>query len=485
VGQGKINWSAHFTLKFIGLGVIMPSSKSILHTLKTLYREQQANAFEDFKTFLKFPSISSEQTFQPQVKECAAWLSTYIKKLGFEIELWEGKGHPVIFASHMQAGDDKPTLLIYNHYDVQPIDPLEEWTSPPFEPTERDGQVYARGAQDNKGQCFYVLQALKLLLLKDQKFPINIKLCIEGEEECGSHHLTELLKVKSKELHADYLAIVDLGMPKPNQPAVTLGVRGIATMDVEVCGSTCDLHSGSHGGLAYNPIRALTEVLSKLHDSFGKVTVPGFYDGIQEMTSEEKEELALTFDQNEYKQMFGIHATGGEQVFEPLEREWLRPTLEINGINGGYSGAGFKTVIPAKAMAKISCRTVPGQQYQDVAAKVARHIESLAPEGIHVKVHVHSGGGEAVRSAPDSKIIQAAAQAYQEVFERPCQYILTGASIPIAAELAKASGSEIVLMGLGLADDLIHAPNEHFGMDRLENGCLSIARMIELLNVQA
>lgn len=455
----------------------MPS----IEALKKIYKSNETNALQDYFTFLKFQSISSEPHFKPQMQACAAWLSDYLKKTGFEVDLWPTSTHPVLFAKHLKAGPDKPTLLIYNHYDVQPVDPLDAWNSPPFEPTVKNGQVYARGAQDNKGQCFYTILALKTLLELNGNLPINIKLCIEGEEECGSSGLSGILKDKTNELKADYLAIVDLGMQKSGHPTVTLGIRGITTMDVEVEGTRTDLHSGSNGGIAYNPIHALIELLSRLRDANGKIGVPGFYNDVEDLTDETKEQISFDFDETDYENTFGAKATGGEQKYSPLERAWVRPTIEINGISGGYSGSGFKTVIPAKAFAKISCRLVPHQNPQKIAKLVADFLKSNVPQGISVSVHVRSGSGTAVRVNPDSAVVKAFAHAYTEVFQTPCQFILEGGSIPIVTELAKASGGETVLLGLALPDDQIHAPNEHFGLDRIQNGFLVMVKGIEQL----
>lgn len=457
------------------------SSSTRIEELRNTFQKRSQDIFRDFFTFLAFPSISSEPSFKPQVQACADWLSDYLRKMGFTVELWPTSGHPTIFASHMQAGSDKPTILIYNHYDVQPVDPLPEWLSPPFEPIIRDGQIFARGAQDNKGQCFYTIQALKTMLELNKRFPVNIKLCIEGEEECGSSGLSKIIPQKREALKADYLAVVDLGIPAENRPSITLGLRGLITLDVEVQGSTTDLHSGCHGGLAYNPIHALTELLASLRDSSGKITVPGFYDDVENINAKEKALLSLAFNAQEYMESFGTKATGGEKAFSPNERAWLRPTLEINGISGGYSGSGFKTVIPAKAYAKISCRLVPNQDPQKIGKLIADYLEKKAPEGIKVKVTVRPGQGKALRTKASSEVAKAFAQAYSEVFQTNCEYIFEGASIPIIPELAAASQSEVVLVGLGLPDDCIHAPNEHFGVDRFEQGFLSMIRALEIL----
>lgn len=436
---------------------------------------------KDYYTFLSFPSISSEPQYKQDVLNCANWLSNYLKKLDFDVEIWPSTGHPIIFASHMKAGKDKPTLLIYNHYDVQPIDPLNEWHSSPFEPTLRNDEVYARGAQDNKGQCFYVLQSLKLLKELTGTLPINIKLCIEGEEEIGSAGLAHVLAEKKEKLQADYLAIVDLGLHKAKTPALTLGVRGILTLDIEVKGSHTDLHSGSHGGIAINPIHALVKLLSELRDEKGRITIPGFYQDVREMSVKELSNISFHFDSNEYFQQTGALPNGGELEFSVLERAWIRPSLEINGICGGYTGTGFKTVIPAKAFAKISCRLVPDQQPTKIGELITTYFKDHAPPGIQVTVHVHPGQGKSVRISPNAWVVKSFAKAFEEVFKIPCEFIFEGASIPIVPELAAACGGETILLGLGLSTDQIHAPNEHFGIDRLEQGMLIMARAMKIL----
>jgi len=456
--------------------------KLSLAKMQNWINENRSQWLEEFMTFLSFPSVSSEPQFKQSLLECEEWLSRYLKNLHFEVESWPTEGHPVLFASHMKAGPDKPTLLIYNHYDVQPSDPLEEWQSPPFHGSLRNGQIYARGAQDNKGQCFYVLQSLKLLQNQLGTLPINIKLCIEGEEEIGSAGLAHLLPHKKEQLQADYLAIVDLGLRKEKIPALTLGIRGIVTLDVEVQGSKIDLHSGSHGGIAHNPIHALVKLLASMRDDKGRVAIPGFYKDVREMPLEERSRVSFQFDANEYQQQTGAMPTGGEIEYSVLERAWIRPALEINGICGGYTGKGFKTVIPAKAYAKISCRLVPDQNPAEIGELIAAFLKENAPSGIHVSTTVHPGQGKAVRVCPEAGIVKAFAEAFEEVFGAPCEFIFEGASIPIVPQLAEACGGDTILLGLGLTTDQIHAPNEHFGVDRLEKGMLVMARAIELLN---
>lgn len=455
-----------------------------METLQEYYTKHKQQALQDYFKFLSFESVSTDPKYKSQVLACADWLADYLKQIGFDIELWPTSGHPVIFGSNLKAGPDKPTLLIYNHYDVQPVDPLNEWTTPPFQPAIRDGEVYARGAEDNKGQCFYVTQALKALMERYKTLPINIKLCIEGEEECGSTGLSGILKDKKRQeqLKADYLAIVDMGLQNSQTPALTLGVRGLITMEVRVQGSKGDLHSGSHGGIVYNPLHALVEMLSKLRDDQGKVTVPGFYDDVKPLDAVHRSKISLTFDPQKYEEMFGAKPLGGEKEFTPLDRAWNRPTLEINGISGGYGGAGFKTVIPAKALAKISCRLVPNQDPQKIGKLVADYLKQLAPKGVAVEVEVYPGRGKAIRANPSSAVVTAFAKAYEELFQKPCEYIFEGGSIPVVTELAEASQSEVLLLGFGLPDDQIHAPNEHFGVDRLEKGFYVMYRAIELLS---
>lgn len=452
-----------------------------LSNMQKWINEKRPRWLEEFYTFLRFPSISSEPDYQQALTDCSSWIIKTLENIGFKAETWPTKGHPVIFAENLTAGPDKPTLLIYNHYDVQPADPLAEWQSPPFEPALRDGEIYARGAQDNKGQCFYVLQALRMLIEETGALPLNIKLCIEGEEETGSAGLASLLPMKKERLKADYLAIVDLGLRKASIPALTLGIRGILTMDVEVQGSRIDLHSGSHGGIVPNPIHALVGLLAGLRDEKGRITIPGFYSGVKEMSQEERSSVSFHFNADEYFQQTGASPTGGEKEYSVLERAWMRPSLEINGIGGGYTGKGFKTVIPAKAHAKISCRLVPGQNPAEIGELIKLHLQNHAPAGVKVTVHLHPGQGKAVRISPHSAVVKGFAQAFEEVFAAPCEFIYEGASIPIVPELAQACGGETILLGLGLTTDQIHAPNEHFGLDRLEKGMMIMVRAFQLL----
>jgi acetylornithine deacetylase/succinyl-diaminopimelate desuccinylase-like protein len=324
------------------------------------------------------------------------------------------------------------------------------------------------------------LRALKTLIEK-KALKVNIKYLIEGEEESGSTGLHGILQEKKEALKADYILIVDSGSEKKGVPAITLGARGLVTFTVHLKGSNFDLHSGTHGGIVYNPNHALVEMLASLHDAQGKVTIPHFYDKVLPLGAEEKKELALELDEENLASHFGAKPTGGEKAFSPLESAWLRPTLEINGLNGGYSGAGFKTVIPSKALAKLSCRLVPNQDPEEICRHLKAFLLSKAPPGITVEVEVMEGKGKAFRANPRSKLASTMSQAYSEVFDKPCTKIMIGGSIPIAVDLAQTSGGEMLLIGVALSEDQIHAPNEHFSLDRLEQGYLSICRGIQLL----
>ena len=447
---------------------------------KELFAADKERILQDYFTFLRFASIATDPAHKQDVLDCADWLGDYLKLIGLQVEKWETENAPVIFAHDLRAGPHKETLLIYCHYDVQPVDPLDEWITPPFEPTLREGEIYARGATDNKGQCFYTITAIKTLLKELGKLPMNLKFLIEGEEESGSLSLSKAIQQKKEALKADYLLIVDSGIEHPEIPAITLGARGILCMQVTIKEANFDLHSGMTGGIAYNPNKALVKLLAKLHDKDGKVAIPGFYDAVAEIPEEEKKEISFEFDVDHFDSMFGFVPSGMEEGISPNEAAWLRPTAEINGICGGYSGAGFKTVIPAKAFAKLSCRLVPNQIPQEIAALVADFLVKNTPAGLRCEVEVFPGNGEGFRTNPKSRIAELVAKSYTQVFEKPCKKILIGGSIPISVQLREAAEAEMVLVGVGLPDDHIHAPNEHFGLDRFEKGYLTICRTIEL-----
>ncbi|HEX2579972.1 MAG TPA: M20/M25/M40 family metallo-hydrolase [Rhabdochlamydiaceae bacterium] len=441
-----------------------------LSELKKWYSKNQESILQDYFTFLKFPSISTDPSYRKHINAAAGWVEKYLEKIGFKTQIWQTKFHPVVFATH-EVDPKRPTVLIYHHYDVQPIDPIEKWKSPPFEPTVRESKVFARGASDNKGQCFYTLTALKALFEMCGSLNLNIKVFVEGGEECGSQGALEALKTHQKALRADHLLVVDGGFAARDRPAITLGLRGIVTVEVVCRNAKIDLHSGIHGGIALNPNRALVEMLSKLWDKKGKIAIPGFYKNVVKPTAKELKALQKIVDEKYLRKQFGIQAFRGEGGYSLWESNTIRPTLEINGIAGGYSGAGFKTVIPSMAIAKISCRTVPNQDSDEVARSIAAYLKKIAPKGLEVEVtSIH--GGKAVRSSPETKVAKVCSDALTEVFGKPCGNILCGASIPLVADLAKACKGDALVIGVSLDSDDIHAPNENFSFDQLQHGFL-------------
>jgi acetylornithine deacetylase/succinyl-diaminopimelate desuccinylase-like protein len=448
-----------------------------LSFLRHWFLKHQDQIRDDYFHFLRFRSISTEPAFKSDVEECAKWVASYLSNSGFESKLIPTSGHPLVFGQKL-VDPEKETLLIYGHYDVQPIDPIELWESDPFTPTERDDRVYARGAVDDKGQIFYAMLAMRALADSGQVLPVNIKFCIEGEEEAGSVGLSEGLSTFKTDLQADSLLVVDFDSYDETTPAINLGVRGMVTMQVTLTGSKSDLHSGLCGGIAYNPNRALVQLLAKLHSDDGQVAVDRFYDGVQEPTAEEKKVYPSHLDAEQCKKLYDLTVLGGEKGRTPHENNIFRPTLEINGIAGGYAGPGFKTVIPAKAVAKLSCRLVPNQDPIKVGSQVKSFLERHAVKGMKIDVEVYPGGAYAFRGNPNSKLAKAVSDASSEVCEKPCQKVLSGASIPVIAALSKALGVETVGMGYGLPSDQIHAPNEHFDFRRLELGFLTVASAI-------
>lgn len=435
----------------------------------------------EFFTFLRFPSVSSEPCFAEGTTECRNWLSRYLTQMGFAVELWPSAIHPILFAEWNGAGPDAPTVLIYHHYDVQPVDPLELWTSPPFEPVLRDGDVYARGAQDNKGQTWFTISALKCILDRCGALPVNVKLCIEGEEEIGSPGLAAAARERADRIRADHLLVLDCNIPAHDRPAVTLGIRGFVGLNIEVESAKFDLHSGLHGGLAGNANHILAKLIAGLHDSEGRVAVEGFYDAVVPVTPRDRERLSLHFDATQYANDFGASLLGVENGFTPNESRWLRPALDINGMSGGYTGDGSKTIIPARARASISARLVPDQDPNEIRRLIETHLRKHCPPGVTLSMHEVGGLGRAFRTPVDSHVVRAVATAYEEACDRPCEFVLEGWSVPVVADLAEISQASTALMGYGLATDAIHAPNEHFSVDRLRRGFVTMARTLFLL----
>ncbi|MBM3191368.1 MAG: M20 family dipeptidase [Chlamydiae bacterium] len=442
------------------------------------FQKHKTAILEDFFTFLRFPSISADPFHKKDILACAEWVGNFLKQMGFQVEQWTTPVNPVVFGEYKAKKKESPTLLIYCHYDVQPVDPLELWKTPPFTPTLVEGEVVARGACDNKGQCFYTLSALRAFLEMANKEGLHIKVLIDGEEETGSRGLFHVLQERKERLQADYAVIVDSNIPSLQQPAVTLGCRGIVTFDVECVGSNVDLHSGQLGGIALNPLRALVEMLAQVWDKDGRIQIEGFYEGIRPFD----EKQLIQVDTQELIDKFQLQGLYHEKGFSLLQSNWLRPTFEINGLSGGYAGPGFKTVIPAKASCKISCRLVDGQEAQHVAACVERFLKKTIAKGMELRVELHQGANAYVTSSK-SLFARKIKQAYEDTLGIEAGFILSGGSLPICAKIAEVSGADTVCMGYGLDDDYIHAPNEHFGVDRLQYGLMTLGSLLELLNV--
>lgn len=452
-----------------------------LPQFKTWMEKHRAEIREDFFHFLRFKSISTDPAYASEMKKCSDWLLSYISKhTDLKAEEVKTAGYPLIYAEDLRAGHTKETVLVYGHYDVQPVDPIDLWVSDPFQPTERNGQIFARGALDDKGQIFYAIIALRACKELRIKSPVNLKFCIEGEEESSSTGLSKSLPQLKEKLKADSLLVVDFGQYDKDHPAITLGARGLVTFEVTLTGSKSDLHSGVHGGMAYNPNKALVQLLAKLWDEHGRVAVPGFYDDVVEPTAEERKQFIFPFTPENYSKMFDVGAIGGEKKCSLFENNCFRPILDINGIGGGYVGAGFKTVIPAIASAKISCRIVPNQDPEKLFRSLSDFLKMHVVPGMKIKVEFLSGD-PAFRGSLNSKLAKVATKAVTEVTGKPCKNILCGASIPIVAKMIQALGTEVVGIGYGLPSDDIHAPNEHFDMDRFEKGFLTVARILESL----
>lgn len=446
---------------------------------KEWYKSHQEEILKEFFAFLKFPSVSAQHKHKKDVLACADWVEAYLGKIGLKTGRITGEGNPIILGERKGSGKG-PTLLFYGHYDVQPPEPFELWKSPPFEPVIRDGKVYARGAEDNKGQIFYTMTAIRAFLEKHAMPNVTIKVLVEGEEEIGSKFLGEEAHKHKEKLKADHILVVDMGMGSKKKPSLCIGARGIMTFEMTLRNMSTDVHSGTYGGIAYNPNRALAEILGAVHDKQGSVVIPGFYDGVVELSPSEKKEIDFSFDREHHKREIGLKAFHEVAGFEPLEMAWLRPVFEINGMWGGYTGEGFKTVLPKEAHAKISCRLVPGQNPKKIFQNIQAFFAKLLPKEMEVE-YANYRGEAAIRSSPKEKCVTVVRKAYEEVFGS-CGLILGGGSIPVSLALAEAAGASVVFPGTALDTDNIHAPNEHFGLDQFEMGFEMILKTLELFD---
>jgi acetylornithine deacetylase/succinyl-diaminopimelate desuccinylase-like protein len=430
---------------------------------------------------LRIPSVSAKSEHKPDIQRAAQWIADKLSAMGMDgVEIIPTKLHPLVYAEWLRA-PGKPTILFYGHYDVQPPEPVELWTSPPFEPTVRNGRLYARGSADDKGQVHIHLAAIESLMKVYGHLPINLKLIIEGEEEVGSENIYKFVRENKQKLKADALLVSDTSMVAAGVPSITYGLRGLNYYEIEISGAAQDLHSGVYGGVAPNPLQVLADLFARLHDEDGRVAVPGFYRDVQRLSKAEHRALhALPWSEKKFRRFIGAPGITGEKGYTALERLWCRPTLELNGMWGGYMGEGAKTVIPAKAYAKFSTRLVPNQEPKKIAALVEKRVRRLLPKTVNFKFRILSQGKPWV--APyDSPIFQTAIRALTEGFGRKAVFIREGGSIPFVTEVHDQLGVPCVLMGFGLPDENAHAPDEHLALDHYYGGIRSVARFYEEL----
>jgi acetylornithine deacetylase/succinyl-diaminopimelate desuccinylase-like protein len=429
--------------------------------------------------WVRVPSVSSDPSRAGDVVRSAEFLAAHLRGLGAgKVEVWPTEGHPSVFAEWMTA-PGKPTLLVYGHHDVQPVDPLGEWVTAPFEPSVRDGRLWGRGVVDDKGQVYIHVKAIESFVRTHGKLPINLRLIVEGEEEVGSAHLDGILRGHAKDLESDFVCVSDTAMFGRGIPSLCVGLRGLSYVEVHVDGPALDLHSGSFGGGVMNPVNALAKMIAALHDPSGRVTVPGFYDAVVPLTPKERAEIAaLPFDEAEWLRSTGSPAVWGEAGYSTLERVWARPTLDCCGISGGFEGEGAKTIVPARAMAKVSCRLVPNQEPDEIVRKLTAYLEDLAPDGVRVRVkELH--GGRPYLAPTDHPVYEVAKRAFSRAFGKPTVFMREGGSIPFVRTIADATGKPCLLMGFGQPDENAHAPNEWLSLENFHLGIKSAAYLYE------
>ncbi len=446
------------------------------------YIEKNKDRFlDELFELLKIPSISAVSENKSDIRSAANLIKEHLLKLGLNnCEICETKGHPIVYGEKI-IDSNIPTVLVYGHYDVQPVDPIELWDKDPFEPYIKktkihpEGAIFARGSCDDKGQMFMHVKALEVML-KHDGIPCNVKFMIEGEEEVGSDNLEIFVKNNKEKLSNDIILVSDTGMISKNIPSITTGLRGLSYMEVEITGPNRDLHSGHYGGTVANPINMLSKMIASLHDSNNRITIPGFYDKVLEVTEYERKETSLIpFNLEEFKDSIGINSEYGELGYSTIERQSIRPALDVNGVWGGYIDEGSKTVLPSKAFAKISMRLVPNQNWKEISSLFTKHIKNITPKGVTVKVREHHGGEPYV--APTDTIgFQAASNAYEDVFKLKPFATKDGGSIPIIALFEKELKSKTILMGFGLDSDAIHSPNEHYGVSNFLLGIETISK---------
>jgi acetylornithine deacetylase/succinyl-diaminopimelate desuccinylase-like protein len=439
--------------------------------------EHQADRLKTYEDFLRIPSISALPQHAPDCRAAAEFLAADLTRAGIEhAEVSATGGHPIVYADWLHA-DGAPTVIVYGHYDVQPVDPLDLWDKPPFEPHQKDGRMLARGAADDKGQIQMHVRAAEALLATESRLPVNVRYVFEGEEESTSEHLDGWLEANRARLGADAAIISDTGFFDGNLPAITIGLRGLMYAQIDVVGTAVDLHSGQFGGAVENPANALAQIIAALKGPDGRIRIPGFYDDVVALTDEERKALtALPFDEEAYREHLGVPALAGEIGYSVLERRGARPTLDVNGMWAGFQGEGSKTIIPAHAHAKVSCRLVSDQDPKRIFEQFRDYLLAVAPPGVRVSV-TSVGSGRASLTPIDHPATQAAARAIEQVFGKQPLFIREGGSIPICASFERVLGLPVVLAGFTNPDDNAHAPNESLLLDNFEKGIRTIALM--------
>ena len=440
---------------------------------------QRDRYIDELKSYLAIPSVSALPQHTGDVRRCAEWTADELRRIGLQnVRLIETPGNPVVYGDWL-GRNDAPTILFYGHYDVQPVDPVDQWQSPPFEATVRDGEIYARGAADDKGQIFMHFKAIEAHLKQSGSLPCNIRIFIEGEEEVGSAHLDDFVRSHKSELAADVLVISDSPMFERGIPSICYGLRGIAYFQIDVRGTSTDLHSGSFGGAVANPAFVLAQMLAQMKDRGGRIKIPGFYDDVRELRLEEREQFRrLPFNETKYRKDLGAPKLFGEAGYTTLERVWARPTFEVNGLLSGFTGEGSKTVIPATAMAKVSMRLVPHQNPDKIADQFEAYVKKIAPKTVAVKL-TRFQSGQPWMTDFDNVYVQAAARAIERGFGKAPVFNREGGSIPVVSTFQQELNIPAVLFGIGLPDENAHAPNEKLDLTNFHNGVIATAYLYE------
>ena len=447
--------------------------------LDSYFSREESRIRAELDAFLRIPSVSARSEHNADTARCAEWLAGQLRGIGMTATVHPTAGHPIVVGEWRRAGEHAPTVLVYGHYDVQPAEPLDLWTSPPFEPTVRDGKLFARGAVDDKGQLWIHVKAAEALLRQRGTLPVNLVFLFEGEEEVGSDNLAAFVERNASLLRADSVVISDSSMLGPGQPSILSSLRGLAYMQIDVQGPAQDLHSGSYGGAVINPATALARILASLHDAKWRVAIKGFYDDVRKWDKKSRDaSRKLPFKESVFRHETGAIALGGEEGYTTLERIWMRPTCEVNGLLSGYTGEGAKTVLPAKAMAKVSCRLVPDQDPAKVAKLFSAHVKRVAPKGVVVKVsYIH--GGNPWRAELSGSLYDAARRALTAAFGKAPVIVGEGGSIPVVGDFERVLKAPVLLVGFGLPGENAHAPDEWISLENFTKGLRAIATLYE------